>query len=135
MVGARKKWRDTTSQVTATVIGMMSQAVMIPVQSANHSIHSTVLRNPALTSSWPFPCGVVTLDPPVGRTGGAMGPEGGPIARRGSLEPDLVLVVVLGDELVLRPVGQPVRHHQTGVLFLRVDDLLVEVVLVGVVVL
>src|SRR4029453_6724051 len=45
------------------------------------------------------------------------------------LQPDLVLVVVLRDEAVVRPVRQAIRHHQTGVLLLGVRDLLVEVVL------
>ena len=31
MVGARKKWRATTSQVTAMVMGMMSHAMGRPV--------------------------------------------------------------------------------------------------------
>ncbi len=51
MVGARKKCRATTSQVTAMVIGMMSQAMIRPVQSANRSIASIVLRKPYATSS------------------------------------------------------------------------------------
>ena len=44
MVGARKKWRATTSQVTAMVIGMMSQAVTTPVHCDTRSIHSIVRR-------------------------------------------------------------------------------------------
>ena len=51
MVGARKKCRATTSQVTATVMGMMSQAMTRPVHSANRSITSIVVLKPYATSS------------------------------------------------------------------------------------
>ena len=45
------------------------------------------------------------------------------------LEPDLVLVVVLGDKIIVRPVRKAVGHHQLGVLLLRLDHLPVELVL------
>jgi hypothetical protein len=51
-VGARKKWRATTSHVTAIVIGMINQEVMRPLQSAKRSMASTVLRYPVETSLW-----------------------------------------------------------------------------------
>src|SRR4029453_13292580 len=44
MVGAWKKWRAATSQLTATVIGMISHAVTMPVQLAIRSSVSTVAR-------------------------------------------------------------------------------------------
>src|ERR671924_302498 len=51
IVGARKKWRATTSQETAIVIGMMSQAVARPDQSAILSIASIVALTAGATSS------------------------------------------------------------------------------------
>src|SRR4029453_3661165 len=45
-VGARKKWRATTSQVTATVMGTMSHAVTVPVQLDTASIAWRAPRNP-----------------------------------------------------------------------------------------
>src|SRR5688572_9254359 len=60
MVGARKKWRATTSQVTAMVIGMIIHAVIRPDQSATLSIVSTIVRYAGETSSW-VPTGGVAI--------------------------------------------------------------------------
>src|SRR5262245_51875348 len=134
MVGARKKWRATTSQVTESVMGTISQAVTIPVQSASRSSALTTARKrgptPACVGSTLFSVATWRLHRDDERPGGgARGPRRRPGPRSGLLQPDLVLVVVLGDEVVVGPVRQAVGHDETGVLLLRVDDLLVEVVL------
>src|SRR6266508_756574 len=45
------------------------------------------------------------------------------------LQPDLLFPVVLADEVVGRPVGEPIGNDQAGILLLRIHHLLVEGVL------
>ena len=154
MVGARKKWRATTSQVTARVIGMMSQAVARP-DVAREAVDQLdggpegrrrvavvgLYRRSRRHTDPPFWSRKLSAELREERIRGSAAdverPDGGarPPRRPGFsltgrlLQPDLVLVVVLGDEVVVRPVREAVGHHEAGVLLLRVDDLLVELVL------
>src|SRR5712691_6774556 len=128
---------------------MISQQTILPDQSETVSIPRTTDRSAggspsALTSpsaavakafsSCPSEL-IHTSEPLAGRAPMLRERATGPAGRRphrrrrALLQPDLVLVVVLSNEIVVWPVREAVWHQQSGVLLLRLDHLPVELVL------